>query len=263
MPKIIYLDETGDHSLEKHDDNFPLFVLTMVVCDIETYTNEIMPMVCRLKFDYFGHEGVIIHSREIRKAQKDFNFLQNPSVGSPPSVLSTSPQVPDFQLINTVRSAKGGGDDAYIYSTPYASVGTVAGKIPAGDKQFSISGALPDPPYFLAWHLRNTLIGKGLEVTDSATTQLKMELMSEMMRPRQTFFTWLSPNLATIVKRTNLESVNLYCEAFVRTIGLQLAGVGSNDVGTAEIIRYWQSKGVNTEGVFMQDGSGLSPHKKV
>ena len=83
MPKIIYLDETGDHSLEKHDDNFPLFVLTMVVCDIETYTNEIMPMVCRLKFDYFGHEGVIIHSREIRKAQKDFNFLQNPNLRQP------------------------------------------------------------------------------------------------------------------------------------------------------------------------------------
>ena len=46
----------------------------MVVCDIDTYTNEIMPMVCRLKFDYFGHEGVVIHSREIRKAQKDFNL---------------------------------------------------------------------------------------------------------------------------------------------------------------------------------------------
>ncbi len=193
----------------------------------------------------------------------DLNFLQNPSVGSPPSVLSTSPQVPDFQLINTVRSAKGGGDDAYIYSTPYASVGTVAGHIPTGDKQFSISGALPDPPYFLAWHLRNTLISKGLEVTDSATTQLKMELMSEMMQPRQTFFTWLSPNLATIIKRTNLESVNLYCEAFVRAIGLQQAGIGSNDVGTVEIIRYWQSKGVNTEGVFMQDGSGLSPRNGV
>ena len=193
----------------------------------------------------------------------DLNFLQNPSVGSSPSLLGISPQVPDFQLINTVRSAKGGGDDAYIYSTPYASVGTVAGHIPTGDKQFSISGALPDPPYFLAWHLRNTLISKGLDVTDSATTQLKMELMSEMMQPRQTFFTWFSPNLATIIKRTNLESVNLYCEAFVRAIGLQQAGVGSNDVGTAEIIRYWQSKGVNTEGVFMQDGSGLSPRNGV
>ncbi len=83
MPKIVYLDETGDHSLEKQDDNFPLFVLTMVVCEIETYTNEIVPIVYRLKFDYFGHEGVIIHSREIRKAQKDFSFLLNPNLRQP------------------------------------------------------------------------------------------------------------------------------------------------------------------------------------
>lgn len=193
----------------------------------------------------------------------ELNFLQNPSVGSTPSVLGTSPQVPDFQLINNVRSAKGGGDDSYIYSTPYASVGSVAGHIPAGDKTFTVSGAMPDPPYFAAWHLRNTLITKGLEVTDSATTQLKMELMSEMMKPRQTFFTWQSPTLATIVKRTNLESVNLYCEAFVRAIGLQKAGIGSNDVGIAEIMRFWQSKGVNTEGCFMQDGSGLSPRNGI
>jgi hypothetical protein len=83
MPKIVYLDETGDHSLEKQDDNFPLFLLTMIVCDIEHYTNQIVPNIYRLKFDYFGHEGVIIHSRDIRKAQKDFSFLLNPTMRQP------------------------------------------------------------------------------------------------------------------------------------------------------------------------------------
>ena len=83
MPKIVYLDETGDHSLEKQDDNFPIFVLTMVVCDVEIYTNEILSIVYRLKFDYFGHEGVIIHSREIRKAHKNFSFLQNSNLRQP------------------------------------------------------------------------------------------------------------------------------------------------------------------------------------
>ena len=193
----------------------------------------------------------------------ELNFLQNPNVGSPPSVLGTTPQVPDFQLVNTVKSAKGGGDNSYIYSTPYATVGTVAGTIPAGEKTFNISGALPDPPYFAAWHLRKRLIENGIDVSDSATTELKMEQKGEVLKLRQTFFTWFSPNLATIIKRTNLESVNLYCEAFVRAIALQRTGVGSNDAGTAEIVRFWQSKGVDTEGVFMQDGSGLSPRNGV
>jgi len=36
----------------------------------------VIPLVNRLKFDYFGHEGVILHSRDIRKAQNEFRFLQ-------------------------------------------------------------------------------------------------------------------------------------------------------------------------------------------
>jgi serine-type D-Ala-D-Ala carboxypeptidase/endopeptidase (penicillin-binding protein 4) len=191
------------------------------------------------------------------------DFFQNANVGSPPSLLGTSPQVPDFQLINDVQSAKGGGDDAYIYSTPYATVGTVGGKIPAGSKVFSINGALPDPPYFAAWHLRKRLMELGVEVTDSATTQLKLEQKNVPHLIRQTFYAWFSPTLETIVKRTNLESVNLYCEAFVRTIALQRTGMGTNDVGTAEIARYWRSKGIGTDGLFMQDGSGLSPRNGV
>lgn len=47
----------------------------MLVCDLDQYQDLLVPLVNRLKFDYFGHECVIIHSRDIRKAQKDFGFL--------------------------------------------------------------------------------------------------------------------------------------------------------------------------------------------
>lgn len=76
MPLIVYLDETGDHSLSHIDKDFPIFVLTMFVVDSDEYIHNVVPLVNRLKFDYFGHEGVILHSRDIRKAQNDFRFLQ-------------------------------------------------------------------------------------------------------------------------------------------------------------------------------------------
>lgn len=78
MTRIVYLDETGDHSLEKEDKDFPVFALVMMVCDQDRYKDTFVPMVNRLKFDYFGHECVIIHSRDIRKAQNDFGFLTDP-----------------------------------------------------------------------------------------------------------------------------------------------------------------------------------------
>lgn len=78
MPYIVYLDETGDHSLELIDKDFPVFALAMFICEGAYYNQKILPVVSQLKMDYFGHEGIILHSRDIRKAQKDFGFLTNP-----------------------------------------------------------------------------------------------------------------------------------------------------------------------------------------
>jgi len=78
MPYTVYLDETGDHSLELIDKDFPVFALAMFICDIGYYNHTILPAVAQLKTDYFGHEGVILHSRDIRKAQRNFGFLTNP-----------------------------------------------------------------------------------------------------------------------------------------------------------------------------------------
>lgn len=83
MTRIVYLDETGDHSLEKEDKDFPVFALVMMVCDQSAYEQILVPMVNRLKFDCFGHECVIIHSRDIRKAQKEFGFLTDPQKRQP------------------------------------------------------------------------------------------------------------------------------------------------------------------------------------
>ena len=82
MPLIVYLDETGDHSLELLDEDFPIFALVMLICDSEAYSQQIIPAFCRLKFRYFGHEAVIIHSRDIRKAQGDFGFLTDAAIRS-------------------------------------------------------------------------------------------------------------------------------------------------------------------------------------
>lgn len=77
MAIVVYLDETGDHSLENEDKDFPVFAIVMFICEIEHYINTIVPLVYRLKLDYWGHEGAILHSRDIRKAQGEFTFLRN------------------------------------------------------------------------------------------------------------------------------------------------------------------------------------------
>ncbi|MEO0462714.1 MAG: DUF3800 domain-containing protein [Pseudomonadota bacterium] len=71
---IVYVDESGDHSLEKVDEAYPIFVLAFCVFYQKNYIEKIIPAIERLKFEKFGHDIVILHEREIRKEIGPFKF---------------------------------------------------------------------------------------------------------------------------------------------------------------------------------------------
>ncbi len=75
---IAFVDECGDHSLDKIDKDFPVFVLSIVVVSRQDYVETIVPRLTRLKLAYWDHEGVNLHSRDIRKAEGPFSILQHP-----------------------------------------------------------------------------------------------------------------------------------------------------------------------------------------
>ncbi|GAB7562513.1 hypothetical protein LG202_05520 [Methylobacillus methanolivorans] len=77
---IAFFDECGDHSLTKIDKDFPLFLLCTVIVERDAYARQIIPALAQFKLRYFAHEGINLHSREIRKAEGPFSILQNAGV---------------------------------------------------------------------------------------------------------------------------------------------------------------------------------------
>jgi hypothetical protein len=73
---IVYVDESGDHSLTSINQQHPVFVLAFCVMHKPTYIDSIVPAFQRLKFDFWGHDGVVLHSHEIRKEHGDFHILR-------------------------------------------------------------------------------------------------------------------------------------------------------------------------------------------
>lgn len=73
--KVMFLDESGDHSLEKIDQSYPMFVLAGCIFDFDDYFNVAEPAVDKLKQDWFGRKNVILRSYDIRKQKGDFAFL--------------------------------------------------------------------------------------------------------------------------------------------------------------------------------------------
>jgi D-alanyl-D-alanine carboxypeptidase/D-alanyl-D-alanine-endopeptidase (penicillin-binding protein 4) len=79
----------------------------------------------------------------------------------------------------------------------------------------------------------------------------------------KTIFTIISPSLDSINYWFLKKSVNLYGEAFVKTIAYEKAGVGSTDTGVAIIKAFWNKNGIESSALNIIDGSGLSPANRV
>jgi hypothetical protein len=71
---VVYVDESGDHSLLKVDAGYPIFVLSFCVFDKKSYAENVVPAVETFKFAHFGHDIVILHERDIRKETGAFRF---------------------------------------------------------------------------------------------------------------------------------------------------------------------------------------------
>lgn len=74
---IIFVDESGDHNLTSINPEFPLFVLAFCILRKADYATRIVPAVQVLKFNTFGHDLTVLHSRDIRKQQGEFAVLRD------------------------------------------------------------------------------------------------------------------------------------------------------------------------------------------
>ena len=81
--KIMFLDESGDLSLEKIDSQYPVFCLAGAIIDEDEYRKVVSPDLDRIKLKYWKTTNVIFHSRSIRKCESPFNNLLDKSVRYP------------------------------------------------------------------------------------------------------------------------------------------------------------------------------------
>ena len=120
---VIFVDESGDHSLKSIDRNYPLFVLDFCIFEKSKFVNQLVPRMQAFKFSHFGHDTVVLHERDIRKQNPPFVFLK------------------DLQKRNTFMNEL----SDLIDEAEFTIVATVIDK-----KQHAETYANPDNPYNLA-----------------------------------------------------------------------------------------------------------------
>jgi hypothetical protein len=67
--KVLYIDETGDHSLSKIDSSYPIFVLTGIIADESYHEGTLTQLLDEFKTKHFGTADIILHNKEMTHPQ--------------------------------------------------------------------------------------------------------------------------------------------------------------------------------------------------
>jgi D-alanyl-D-alanine carboxypeptidase/D-alanyl-D-alanine-endopeptidase (penicillin-binding protein 4) len=73
----------------------------------------------------------------------------------------------------------------------------------------------------------------------------------------------ISPPLSQIIEVLNHESVNLFAEHLLKEMGKVFRNSGTTAAGIDVLYRFLEDAGINVTGIFLEDGSGMSPMNAI
>ncbi len=153
--------------------------------------------------------------------------------------------------------AAGKSDEGYIFAAPYSTNGWLAGTIPVNQEDFVLKASITDPPSLVAKMMNEKLETSGISVKGEPTTiRLEPEYLTKEVVP---ISETISPPLSDIIEVLNHESVNLYAEHLIKELGKKFRNNGSTAKGIEVIMDFLKDAGIKTDGMYIEDGSGLSP----
>lgn len=198
----------------------------------------------------------------INENQYALTLKPGKTVGQGVSVVSILPKDTSCTFINNiVTGPAGSGDKTILYSSPYNSLIYAQGSIPVGTP-YTVKGSIPNPSSLFAQLLVEEMKLQGIRWSGEIEVLKKSDFDVNAVQ-WITLKEYQSPTLKEIAAYTNLVSNNLYAECILKEIGFKVKGIGSSEIGSTEIKKYMSRIGVDTIGLVLKDGSGMSPFNSI
>jgi serine-type D-Ala-D-Ala carboxypeptidase/endopeptidase (penicillin-binding protein 4) len=185
-----------------------------------------------------------------------FIFSTSDTTGGPTSIIKTVPEIPNLQIVNNVISSTVKGDNAYVFGSPYENTRLIKGTLPIKSASFPVKASIPDPALLLAFELWKQLSDSLIIVEGKYKKEKTIPV--EQIDSGKIILKWNSPDIKQIIEKTNFESSNLFAEHLCKQLGYRFYTDGTTLSGTKAMKEFWTKKGINTEVLYITDGSGLS-----
>lgn len=155
---------------------------------------------------------------------------------------------------------KTGEDSIVILRRPEINEIYVSGGVGDGHVR-NIEVAVMDPALYAGHYFRERLYAENILVRGEVVRSSFPD--REAVPSVQVIDSVVSAPLAAVLLETNTESVNLYAEVLLKTLGARFKNEGSFRAGLLVIDHFLERCGANAGDVSLWDGSGLSRHNLI
>jgi serine-type D-Ala-D-Ala carboxypeptidase/endopeptidase (penicillin-binding protein 4) len=208
--------------------------------------------------DIGNYYGAGVYGLSVFDNTQQIHFKTNDE-GSVPVITRI---IPEQEIhFNNYLIASGSTDNGTIYLPPYADSGWISGTIPVNKEDTLLYGSIPDPPLLLAKMFNKKLSDAGIKIKGKPSTSRLLH--GQKIENFQSFSQTASPDLTSLIEVLNHKSVNLYAEHLVKELGKKYRNRGSTAAGVEVVRKFLDSTGIKSDGMFIEDGSGLSARDAV
>lgn len=182
-----------------------------------------------------------------------------------PAGQDIQPEIPGLEVENDIADAEDAPAETFLQGNPTALSMSIQGTVDKGNSFFPYSGVIPDPALAVANELKKKLIVLGIRVAGPAVNieNADSAVLSTLQKDRKEIAATYSPSVAALVTITNIHSNNLFAEHLSKQIGLSRYHSGHSESGCKAVLQFWKSKGIDTEGMFLYDGCGVSRYDGI
>ena len=173
-------------------------------------------------------------------------------------IVTQKPELRGIVVLNNVKPAAD-GEQTRINLTRErgTNVINVYGRFKKSSDSLVTYSTVKNPTLLLIMAFKNRLESRGIRVNGYTVDVDDYEKIIDY-KINKLLFTTYSDELSEIIKVINKNSQNFFAEQLLKTIGLEVSGLGSATNGILAAKEIFSEIGLNPDNIEMFDGSGLS-----
>lgn len=188
--------------------------------------------------------------------------LNSEAEGTTAVVVSTYPEETGVRFISRIQTEKrGGGMNAFGKVLDNERI--LTGKLSPNRQGVRLRTDLPSPAEYVASFLKRNLQSMGIDTQN--TSVMAYYQPYEALVPETLLAEYYSPNLTSMVHKTNVYSINLYAESLLRALANSSSKelLSWKDALQVEHDLWYAHNGITLQSCSLFDGSGLSRSNRL